>query len=149
MLVIDNEKAAKIERLSDKICYVFEQIVALKQADPEKSDGAWETEASMLMANLWELSQQKDVHEIYELFKNISNARTDKYLVSVYPEVMLRDKMIRMMLKNEYNSFSSTWSEGKVPTESWLNGRMRDYRRAVEDEELIKKRKEMERGEGG
>ncbi len=67
--------AEKVKRLSGKICHVFELIVALRHKDPEISDGSWETDAMSLMADMWELSHHKDVFEIYELFKNISNGK--------------------------------------------------------------------------
>jgi hypothetical protein len=65
--------AEKVKRLSGKICYVFEQIVALRHKNPEISDVLWEKYALELMAEMWELSHHKDVFEIYELFKSISN----------------------------------------------------------------------------
>lgn len=119
MLVIDNAKAAKIERMADKISYVFEKIVSFRQGYSQ----------DMLM-ELVELGEQADAREIAELFKEIANARTDKYMMSVFPQLRIRDRMIHMMLVNEYNC--QPLDQDAQPHENWIKERKAEYRTAAE-----------------
>jgi hypothetical protein len=60
-----------IERLSGKLAYILEQVVGLRHAKAEES-------ADRIFMNILGVADHRDVQEAYELFKNISNAVSDK-----------------------------------------------------------------------
>jgi hypothetical protein len=131
MLVIDNEKAARIEAFAGKIAHIFEIIAGLNQLTGNEHPDVLTENADILFEKMHTLSHQEDIKTIFELFKNIANARTDKYLAMVHPEVVVRDKMIALLLRNDYNSQPS--HEDSEPPFTWVQERWKTLRQIAED----------------
>lgn len=136
MLVIDNRMAAEIERLADKLSHILEKVVSLSHIDPMASDGSAEKQMMNFAAEMYELGGQSDVRRSYELFKNIANARTDRHLLRIHPELVKLRRMMDMAVRNEFGQYDDP------PSDEWVARRIDEYeevvRRILREEDLLK-----------